>query len=515
MRPTMGMVLDGLRRKVPCEKGCSFDPSVPVSFSCELRPANVSRRRGWAFVCDDLLLSDLASSGESPDHVPPEQIIGISRPGQRDSSPCSILVTGDFPVSHIVDKAEEVICAYKTVIEEMSALAMGNSKLGDLVDCAYRVIGNPILVQDCALRVRACTTYDAMDDELWVPLDSRRAEFAGRAKVRGFDELKGLLQDRGEVLDHRMYNGVHHASRKTNEKGDDFLLVHIVQKNRPITEGDADMLRFLCSMIELRRKASQEADAKSIGFSGLMTDALEGRVGDHVEFENRIRALGLKTYPYVVAVLVKPRKGRLIDGQAIRILRNLERAFPYGRGFPYESALLVFFGHDAGKAPTKAEYKRLESFLSHSGLVGSVSETRLAGASVREMYESCLFTLEAGRRVSPDRFLHRFEDCRPYWPYEACLKDGCAALYRHDALDVLARHDSSSEEGLLQVLKCFAENGGNKTRTARALFMQRGTLQARLNEIEGICQVNLSDPLVLDHLKRSFALDEYCKLSLV
>ena len=63
----------------------------------------------------------------------------------------------------------------------------------------------------------------------------------------------------------------------------------------------------------------------------------------------------------------------------------------------------------------------------------------------------------------------------------------------------------------MPTLSCLVENGGNKTLTAKALGIQRNTLQYRLAKIESLCSVNLSNEDVFDDIVFSVKLRQYCE----
>ena len=98
--------------------------------------------------------------------------------------------------------------------------------------------------------------------------------------------------------------------------------------------------------------------------------------------------------------------------------------------------------------------------------------------------------------------------------YETCLQHGSTDLYTHPALNILRDNDLRMGESHLNLLKKMVLNRGNKSITAEELYIQRNTLQSRLREIEVICRINLSDSATLDHIRRSFILEDYCEGSL-
>jgi len=79
------------------------------------------------------------------------------------------------------------------------------------------------------------------------------------------------------------------------------------------------------------------------------------------------------------------------------------------------------------------------------------------------------------------------------------------------AIQVLAEHDAQRQSSLLETLETYLDPGQNGQETARRLYLHRNTLRQRLDKIQDICALELSDSLV--SLNLHVAIKEY-KLSL-
>ena len=81
----------------------------------------------------------------------------------------------------------------------------------------------------------------------------------------------------------------------------------------------------------------------------------------------------------------------------------------------------------------------------------------------------------------------------------------------HPALEQLASYDAQKGMELFDTLRAYTEAGFNKVRAAQMLFIHRNTINYRLQQIERICNVDLSNEELLFTLQLSFRIYAYQK----
>ena len=507
MRVTMSMLHDILAEQYAVTIGEAFDPHATVSMAFEF--GNPTLQVKTDMVCV-MSVEDYATNIEETLYRA-ERTVLVRRSDGPSSYSCSLCVTADKSPDYLVSHIEEGLCRYKRTLWQMSDMVFDGADIQDVVECSHALLGNPVIVQDRAMRVRARTLSDPMEDEMWTPLDSRVASFSMPGIPDGFQDFVEELEAKRELLDYEVFNGEKLFACRTKEIAGNYLMVILLQKNHPVTDGDIDVLRSLCYLVELSMKTSTGQYKEVIGYNGLLIDALEGRIINPVEFRNRMEALGHVIKPIARIMIAAPQKGRLNDRQASRLINDILNTFPFGRGVCYDGRLVFFASYDSAGQVCSTDFERFEQFLQNYKMIAALSEPRLLDCPVRNLYESAVLTLDVGRRVYPDRPLYFFEDCHPFWVYETCLKSGDADLYIHPALDTLRSYDLRNQSSLYKVLQLLARNRGNRSQTAKDLFIQRNTLQARIKEIELICKIDLSDSTEIDHIRRSFILDDYTR----
>ena len=503
MRATMSMVLDILRESFPVGEGVRYDPDAEVSVIREGIPPD--RRPGGSCVI---------VIGGDPEEAPSEafgcRTVAVCPPGTAFPVGCALHVSTGESTSTVVDALEKGLSRYKRVLDRLTDLALRGADANDLAECAHELLQNPLLIHDAALRVRARTERDSINKEVWKPIGASGQASRERVVPESLPEFIDLIERDGEVAGFRTPSGIIIHSVRTRKIAGAYLVVSLLQKNRSVTEGDRAILRMLSALIEMGMKTNVRLMKEELGYNGLLLDALEGRMTDFVEFSNRMAALGHNLRPIANIMLVSPLKGEFSDRQAQRIIEEIGNTFSFGRGVRYRDALVFYETYENASVITSADYSRLAAFLERFKMVAALGNPQPSERMVAGLYLGASLNMRVGRRLYPGRSLLFPKDCQPYWAYETCLRQGNPDLYVHPALNALREYDLSTGGGLFEVLKRFSLNRGNKSTTAAEEHIQRNTLQARLREIEVVCKVDLSDPSTLNHLRRSFVLEDYC-----
>ena len=504
MRTTMSIAYDALVERYPAAMiGERFDPGAFACLVYDGLRAGAKRLHDEVYVLSGKVLSD---TREQLDDYVLDRCIVVVSPGEVATGDCAITVSTIDSASDVAAALEDALLEYRRVFGRMSSLTLKGADVSQLVECAHRLLRNPVLVHDAALRVRAHTERDMMNDSLWPSLDS---SFEECLLPEGISRFVGQVSSSNEITRYVTPDGVTTHSLRTKEIGGAFLIISLLQKNKDVTEGDRLVLRKLCRLIEMGMKTNAQLAKEELGYSGLLLDALEGRISGPVEFANRMSALGYEVRAVASLILVAPQKGEFSDRQAQRFTEDIFNTFPFGMGVRYKEHLVFYGTYDDAGTITPADLARFEAFLGKFKMVAALGSPHPTDQPLADLYQNALVNLRVGRKVYPGKHLLLSQDCQPFWAYEACMAQGDPDLYIHPALSVLQRHDSRTKDTLYEVLSTLALCRGNRSAAAQELAVQRNTLQSRIKEIELICHIDLSDPFTVDHIRRSIVLEGY------
>jgi PucR family transcriptional regulator, purine catabolism regulatory protein len=116
-------------------------------------------------------------------------------------------------------------------------------------------------------------------------------------------------------------------------------------------------------------------------------------------------------------------------------------------------------------------------------------------ATLQRAYEHALEALALLPALGDDRKVAQFDELGILHWLHAVPQDLLAENAFARSIQRLAEHDRARGAELLHTLEVFLECDGNSVRAAEKLIVHRHTLKYRLQRIEELCTVDLSDPL--------------------
>jgi len=116
-------------------------------------------------------------------------------------------------------------------------------------------------------------------------------------------------------------------------------------------------------------------------------------------------------------------------------------------------------------------------------------------ATLQRAYEHALEALALLPALGDDRRVVQFDELGILHWLHAVPQDLLTENAFARSIQRLAEHDRARGAELLHTLEVFLECDGNSVRAAERLIVHRHTLKYRLQRIEELCEVDLSDPL--------------------
>jgi PucR family transcriptional regulator, purine catabolism regulatory protein len=136
-----------------------------------------------------------------------------------------------------------------------------------------------------------------------------------------------------------------------------------------------------------------------------------------------------------------------------------------------------------------------------------VSALQQSPAELHQEYEHALEALALLPALGADRQVAHFDELGLLHWLHALPADMVAENAFAQQLRRLSEHDRTHDGQLMQTLDVFLESEGNGVRAAQRLYIHRHTLKYRLQRIEEICGVDLSDPLCKLNLRAALLLN--------
>lgn len=129
-----------------------------------------------------------------------------------------------------------------------------------------------------------------------------------------------------------------------------------------------------------------------------------------------------------------------------------------------------------------------------SAVVVAVGTTVSQVSDVRRSLGEAAHVAGAALRSPSTELYHRLDDVRLRGLLHLLREDERVRAFAHRELGPLLARDASQGSRLMELLRCFCEQGGNKSAAATAAHLSRTAYYQQLSRIEQVLGVSLEDP---------------------
>ena len=410
---------------------------------------------------------------------------------------CPNIFRSALPPEELLDVAEEILAGRARLdgafARLISAAASGKG-IEQLLESAYELVGNPMILVDTSYKLIACNREIA---------DFR--EDIARQQQQGFM----LSENIEEMKKERIYEDIRRFRyprysvqvRDGREVGWINALVYtdgleaaqlgVPEVNRLFTAEDFEIIHFLCSLIgvELQKNDLYRQNLGQM-HSVLLCDLLDGLIPDENTARLRADQLGWESGGPRCLLTVFDAGYGMFDRKARIISEKLHAMAPAGRWAFYENKVVFLLPQTL--CGDEEFLSQLDSFFSNNGLVGACSAEFDSLLAVRAAYEQTLRAYALGVRGAPEARLHRYDDyvCRHIG--QILQARGDLQSFCHPGVLHLAEADKKSDAKLIATLQAYLRHPDNPGAAAQALYIHKNTLFYRMHKIREEYGLSLS-----------------------
>ena len=412
--------------------------------------------------------------------------------------------------NNIIPKENPV---YLYISELLSTLSKSGRGLQELLEIGYKIFENPIVIADKIWKVidlipqveipgdkswnefiengflSPDTIASGIKNQLIKKIDTNTKPFKWQCADMKYPRLFGkiLLNDRIPAV------------------------VSIVEYNRPFVESDYELMELFCDAISAEfQKNEYRRFTQGTQHEDIFINIIEGRFRDLSSITERLKVLKIviNRYIYTFVCDVKDCRARQIS---VDYLRNtLEEMMPGGKALVYNGSVIFVASFNQADAIEKAA-EELGAFLDRFGIHCGASRRFEQITALRLHYEQALNALYVGRHMDAPNALCFYDACAIYHVAKVFWDSGWTESFMHPALDKLIRYDKESNNELVLTLYTYLRNFGNITNMSKELNMHRNTAIYRIQRIEEIMGVSISDYKTMEQIIFSIRLMEYNK----
>ena len=383
----------------------------------------------------------------------------------------------------------------QTGIREMISVHNANKGLQQMVDDAYRILGNPLIVVDVSYKILAMC----------------RGGFSGRPDIEEQRELGYMLADNVEDMKkdsiyeklretrypHYSEQNRHHtawANALVFMHGMEVGQVGLMEMNRKIDSTDLELLNFFTDLVSLELQKSDFFKAnKGLMHSFFLSELLDGHIADSSVVNLRLQHLNWRPTQFMYVMVLMDKNPGMFDGKMNIIPQQVHDILPASRWAIYDQSIVFLLNMKDDSLMFMDEEGPLAEYLRVNSLVATLSSRFSDLLYMQKHYHQALKAYDLGRRLDNERTIY-------FYPDYVCHHIGAIVSERfdlsdffHPAIAEILRYDEKHNTSLLRTLEQHLLHSDNPTLVAKNLFIHRNTLFYRIAKIKELFNLNLSD----------------------
>ena len=179
--------------------------------------------------------------------------------------------------------------------------------------------------------------------------------------------------------------------------------------------------------------------------------------------------------------------------------------------FPWKNSLVALVATDANGNFPEEITEAVRSLDDKYHVLCGISNHFSGISQFAEYYNQAKTALSFSGRLEYTRPFFYFMDYALPMLLDKVEDSHLLEEYCHPALARLREYDTKKGTDLFNTLRLFTQFGFSKSKTAETLFTHRNTVMYRIQQIEKICGIDLSDSKLLFTMQLSFQICAYCK----
>jgi len=446
----------------------------------------------------------------------PAQLLCSSSVEIPEHSKNTAVFSSDISQESLYMKACNALSFYHAWGDQILDMIHNGMDLDAIVDFAYGVFKNPILIYDSSLKVLAYTRNDGSTDRMW-------QDTVQKGTVNSLSEEEAReLQLYINKLDSSKKPFKHTASHLTDPfyncniilDGRRAGMVDLMERNHPVTKGELHLLEAFCYLLSFKLQQDFiRRENRGIIYHQLILDLLDGVITDASTLRSRLTATHWNPAPFTRVLSLQPENVFMAKPELSAAFEQLI-SLSIGRGVLLDREILFLLSCPQAQL-SAGQMQMLHDFCIAHQLRCGVSDAHdtLLKTSVAAPQARRALSLSSERVVLFDsvRFDHLLR---------CCCANGTPEEILHPAALLLHSHDAAHNTDYIATLEALFACQYNQMFAARSLHIHRTTLIYRLQRISELTGLQLDDPRemlflhlslqIMQQTRKSHAQEERC-----
>lgn len=231
-------------------------------------------------------------------------------------------------------------------------------------------------------------------------------------------------------------------------------------------------------------------DYRSIMRTNILLDAVAGATPAETNLRSKIS--GLKFQKYMRVMVIRTPYSKDLDYYSYILMPEVNKILVDQPCFPWHSSLVCLVSTQSNGELPEEKWKQLQEMAQKENLRVGMSNVFSDISEFGEHFNQATKVLEFSNRTDSVGHFFRYLDYILYIILDQVKDEQFLDHCYHPALKQLSDYDRKKGGELFETLRVYAETGFNKAQAAQMLFIHRNTINYRIQQIEQLCNIDLS-----------------------
>lgn len=393
----------------------------------------------------------------------------------------------------IVSITEDTILANN--MYQLIQVLHANKGLQALIDTAYTILGNPLLLVDSSYKLLACCQNFIFN----------------RPDLEAQKELGYIIESNIEAMKKaKLYEKARESKYPYYDKAADaaegwitaLVYIHGIESahiavsdaNHPFTDNDFELIDFLCRLVSLElQKSDFYRTNESMMQSFFLSELLDNNIRDLKTIQHRAQSLKWKLTEYLRIITISENNNTIFDKKAQLISKQTHKLLPNSHWVIHDGHIVFLLCTKDPSIETFLEEQNLLEFLEINQLTASVSRSFHNLIDVSKYYKESNAAYQLGQRFHPEKNLYFYSDYICQHIGGILSESYALSNFYHPGIVKMKEYDSLHHTNLLLTLKEYLTYPENPTFVAEQLFIHKNTLFYRMKKIKELFTLDITN----------------------
>lgn len=409
-----------------------------------------------------------------------------------------ILLQTELTLEKLEHQIELILGNHAVLVSNMARiiqLLQENKGIHSIIEAAYEILMNPILLVDNSFKILA-----SCQDVASVRSDLKTQQELGYVIEENVNAIK-----QARLYEHaRMEHAPYYTKDAGASEGWITALIHIhgietahiavSDSNHPFTDIDIEFVDFLCRIVSLElQKDDFYRSNESLMHSSFLSELLSNHMLDISTIERRANILNWKLTDSLRIITISEQHSNIFAKKAQLISKQLHAILPNNHWVIYEGRIVFLVALQDPSLEALISKSDLKDYLKINHLIGSVSRAFPHLIYCSRFYNESLAAYQLGQRFQPDGILHFYNDYVCQHIGSILAEKYTLSDFYHPAISKIQNYDHIHKTHLLDSLAEYLKHPDNPTAAAKNLFIHKNTYFYRISKIKELFTLDLSN----------------------